>query len=89
MLGDMAAEEARFVVNYIVGSVHLFQDEDAPIAPVIGHGLHHDGDFFRIIDVWYNREKHAPVPFGIVAFLERLADLPEPYAIVDEAYYAG
>ncbi|MGV3712235.1 hypothetical protein [Pseudolysinimonas sp.] len=83
------AEEATYVVNYMVGSTHLPQDTDAGMAPFIGQGVHLEGVFYRAIDVWYNYESMAPVPHGIVAFLERVGEVPKPFEIAAPDYYAA
>lgn len=81
-------DEPRFVINYMVGGADLWQDEHADIPPTVGQGLHFNGDFYRIVDVWVNHEKRAPVPLGVVAFLEQLDDVPEVYRAVNASYYA-
>lgn len=83
----MDSDEVRFTVSYYCGGVDIGQDDECRLLPVIGNGLHWRGDFYRIVDVWDNREKHAPVDFGIVAFLEEVAT-PDVFREVNPRYYA-
>jgi hypothetical protein len=79
------ARERIFISYYLDGEALDF-DEDAEIPPTIGHGVQIGSDFYRIIDVWTVREKHAPVTHGVAAFLERV-DVPEVFRQVAPAYY--
>lgn len=82
----MHPDSIRFTVDYFCGGEWLAQDDEARLLPVVGNGLHWAGRFYRVQDVWDNREKHAPVPYGIVAFL-RLVDIPDAYRAVEPTYY--
>jgi len=74
------------IVDYYVDGQDLWQDEHAETVPVIGQGVHYGGVFYRVVDVWLNFEKHAPVNYGIAVFLKEV-DTPDVFREINPAYY--
>ena len=73
-------------VNYYAAGVRIGRDMHAGAVPEIGQGVRYGGVFYRVVDVWFNFDKHAPVDHGVAVFLGK-TDTPSEFHAIDGGFY--
>ena len=73
-------------VNYYAAGVRIGRDVPVGAVPDIGQGVRYGGVFYRVDDVWFNYDEHAPLDHGVAVFLEETG-APSAFRAIDGEFY--